>query len=245
MQRVALVTGGGGGVGAEVCRRLAADGVAVAAADVDLDRARGVAGEVGALAVHLDVTDPRSVESAVATVTAELGAPTVLVGCAGWDRFRRFLDTDEAFAARVLEINLAGPIRVTRAVLGAMVATGWGRVVHVASDAGRVGSSMEAVYAGAKGGLIAFTKTIAREHARDGVTANSVCPGPVDTPMLAAMGEEDDLGAKVVSALGKAIPLGRLAQPSDIAPAIAFLCGDDAGYLTGQTLSVSGGLTMA
>lgn len=244
MPRVGLVTGGAGGVGAEVCRLLAAAGLRPAVADLDLDRAEDVAQEVGGAAVRLDVTKPESVERAVASVAERLGAPTVLVGCAGWDRFRRFVDTDEAFSAHVLEVNLAGPIRVTRAVLPAMRAAGWGRVVHVASDAGRVGSSMEAVYAGAKGGLIAFTKTIAREHARDGITANSVCPGPVDTPMLAAMGEADQLGDRIVASLRRAIPLGRLATPPDVASAVAFLCHDDASYITGQTLSVSGGLTM-
>jgi 2-hydroxycyclohexanecarboxyl-CoA dehydrogenase len=145
----------------------------------------------------------------------------------------------------VLEINLAGPIRVTRAVLPGMLERGYGRIVTIASDAGRVGSSLESVYSAAKGGLIAFTKAIAREAARAGVTANAVCPGPTETPLFEAMKRESGRGDRIGAALERAIPLGRLGRPEDVAPAVAFLASDEAGFITGQTLSVSGGLTMS
>jgi 2-hydroxycyclohexanecarboxyl-CoA dehydrogenase len=168
----------------------------------------------------------------------------VLVNCAGWDEFRLFLDTDEAFARRVLAINLEGPIRITRRVLPGMIERGRGRLVNVASDAGRVGSSLESIYSAAKGGLIAFTKTIAREVARHGITANSVCPGPTDTLLFNAMAAASPAGERMRSGLARAIPLGRLGLPEDVAPAVAFLASEQAGFITGQTLSVSGGLTM-
>lgn len=243
--RVALVTGGGGGIGSAVCRALATDGCRVAAADLDVDRARETADAIGGTAAALDVRDPASVEAAVAVVAQKLGPVEVLVNCAGWDELRPFLDSDEAFVAKVLDINLVGPIRLTRAVLGGMVDRRWGRVVNVASDAGRVGSSLESVYSGAKGGLIAFTKTIAREVARHGVTANAVCPGPTDTPMLSGIVEASPDAERVIAAMTKAVPMRRLGTPEDVAPAVAFLASEAAGFITGQTLSVSGGLTMA
>jgi 2-hydroxycyclohexanecarboxyl-CoA dehydrogenase len=249
--RVAFVTGGGGGIGGEAARRLAADGRAVAVADLDLDAARAVAEQITAaggesLAVRLDVTDGASVDAAVATAVDGLGPVDILVNVAGWDRLVPFLDTDEAFWERVIDINYTGVLRTTRAVLPGMVERGWGRIVNTASDAGRVGSSLESVYSGAKGGVIAFTKTIAREVAKQGVTANTVCPGPTDTALLAAVGESlPDGGRKLVGALGRAVPMGRVATPADVAPAIVFFASDDAGFITGQTLSASGGLTMA
>ncbi|MGH9069450.1 MAG: SDR family NAD(P)-dependent oxidoreductase [Acidimicrobiales bacterium] len=243
--RVALVTGGAGGIGRAICEALAGDGHRVVVADLSEEGARAVAGAMGGTAVVLDVADPASVEGAVAAAVQELGPIEICVNCAGWDIFRPFLDIDEDFMTKVLQINLAGPIRVTRAVLGPMVERGWGRIVNIASDAGRVGSSLESVYSGAKGGLIAFTKTVAREAARAGVTANSVCPGPTDTALLAGMAGQDERSAKIVSSLGRAVPVGRIGQPGDVAPAVAFLASEAAGYITGQTLSVSGGLTMA
>lgn len=242
--RVALVTGGGGGIGAAISRALAEAGHRVAVADLSSDAAERAAAGIGGLAVELDVTSPDSVGEAVARVTKTLGRVEVCVNCAGWDRFRPFLETDEAFTAHVLEINLVGPIRVTRAVLGGMVEQGWGRLVNVASDAGRVGSSLESIYSGAKGGLIAFTKTIAREVARKGVTANCVCPGPTDTPLLKDLVAGNPDADRVIGALTRAAPMRRLGQPSDVAPAVAFLASEDASFITGQSLSVSGGLTM-
>jgi 2-hydroxycyclohexanecarboxyl-CoA dehydrogenase len=143
----------------------------------------------------------------------------------------------------VIDVNYKGCLRMTRAVLPGMVERGWGRIVNIGSDAGRVGSSLESVYAGTKGAVIAFTKTIARETARSGVTANTVCPGPTRTPMLEAMAAGERRG--LIEALEKAVPMRRLAEPDDIAHAVAFFASEGAGYITGQTLSVSGGLTMA
>jgi 2-hydroxycyclohexanecarboxyl-CoA dehydrogenase len=243
--RVAFVTGGGGGIGGAICRSLAADGHRVAVADLVVANARQVAAEIGGLAVELDVTDPASVAAAVAEAEEGLGPVDVCVNCAGWDELKPFLEVDEAFIHKVLEINLVGPMRVTKAVLGGMVERRWGRLVNIASDAGRVGSSFEAVYSGAKGGLIAFTKTIAREVARHGVTANSVCPGPTDTPLLGSIVAAGSEGERVIQSMTKAVPMRRLGRPEDLGPAVAFLASEGAGFVTGQTLSVSGGLTMA
>jgi 2-hydroxycyclohexanecarboxyl-CoA dehydrogenase len=197
------------------------------------------------MAVALDVTDAGSIERAVVDVTNALGPIDVLVNNAGWDEFRPFLETDEEFWDRVIDINFKGCLRVTSAVLPGMTERGYGRVVNIASDAGRVGSSLEAVYSGAKGGVIAFTKTIAREVARRGVTANAVCPGPTETPLLSEMTGADEAGAKAIEAMKRAVPMKRLGTPQEVAAAVAFLCSEEASFITGQTLSVSGGLTMA
>jgi 2-hydroxycyclohexanecarboxyl-CoA dehydrogenase len=244
-RRVALVTGGAGAIGAAVCRELAASGRAVAVADLDGEGAALLAAEIGGLGVPIDVADPDSVDLAIAAVRDRLGAITVLVSCAGWDLMRPFIDTDEAFQARVLEINLGGPIRVVRAVLPDMIEAAFGRIVLVASDAGRVGSSGEAIYAAAKGGVIALAKSVAREVVRHGITANCVCPGPTDTPLFRGLAEATEDGDRITQALERAIPMRRLGQPDDVAPPIAFLASDEARYITGQTLSVSGGLTMS
>jgi 2-hydroxycyclohexanecarboxyl-CoA dehydrogenase len=242
--RTALVTGGGGGIGGATSAMLARRGFRVAVADLDVDAATAVARSCDALPLSLDVTDPASVERAVARAQEVLGRVDVLVNAVGWDRLRPFVETDEAFTARVLDVNLVGPLRVVRAALPGMLASGWGRVVNVASDAGKVGSSLESVYAAAKGGIIAFTKALAREVARRGVTANAVCPGPTDTPLLDGLAAEDPRGSRLVEALVRAIPLGRVARPEEVAAVIAFLSSDEAGYMTGQAISVSGGLTM-
>jgi 2-hydroxycyclohexanecarboxyl-CoA dehydrogenase len=188
------------------------------------------------------VTDTASVTAGVQLASDGLGPIDVLVNNAGWDALRPFLETDEQFWDRIIEINFKGCLRVTHAVLPGMVERGWGRLVHLGSDAGRVGSSLESVYSGAKGGVIAFTKTIAREVARSGVTANTVCPGPTRTPLLEGMTKEG--GERLVESLTRAVPMRRLGEPEDAAAAVAFLASDVAGYVTGQTLSVSGGLTM-
>jgi 2-hydroxycyclohexanecarboxyl-CoA dehydrogenase len=242
-QRVALVTGAAGGIGAAIARELAAAGHAVAVADLRLDAAEAIAGELGGFAVELDVTDPESVTAAVAQTQKALGPVEIAVNNAGWDELKPFVETDEEFWSRVVAINFTGGLRVTRAVLPGMIERGWGRLVNIGSDAGRVGSSLESVYSGAKGGVIAFTKTIAREVARSGVTANVVCPGPTRTPLLDTMTAEG--GDRLVEALTRAVPMRRLAEPDDIAVAVAFFASERAGYITGQTLSVSGGLTMA
>ena len=249
-ERIALVTGGGGGIGRAISLALAGDGRAVGVGDLRSNAAAATAEAVGeaggsALAVVLDVTDPESVRAGVDRVATELGPVEILVNNAGWDELVPFLETDEEFWDRVIEINFKGCLRLTHAVLANMVDRGWGRVVNIGSDAGRVGSSSESVYSGAKAGIIAFTKTIAREVARDGVTANTVCPGPTRTPMLEEMAAAGDRGEVLVASLERAIPMRRLGEPEDVARAVAFLASDGAGYITGQTLSVSGGLTMA
>jgi 2-hydroxycyclohexanecarboxyl-CoA dehydrogenase len=248
-ERTALVTGGGRGIGRAIGLALAADQRAVAVADINEDDAVEtasliVSGGGRARAVRLDVTDAGSVRSGIEGARAELGPIEIVVNNAGWDELVPFLETDEAFWDRVIEVNFKGCLRVTREVLPGMVDAGWGRVVNVGSDAGRVGSSLESVYSGTKAGVVAFTKTIAREVARSGVTANSVCPGPTRTPLLEGM-TSGERGEKLVAALQRAVPIGRLGEPEDVAAAVAFLASERSGYITGQTLSVSGGLTMA
>lgn len=249
--RVALVTGGAQGIGEGISRRLGAAGVAVAVADLNSEAAQQTAKEIGtaggkAIAVSVDVTDTAAVAAAVEKVTTDLGPIDIAVNNAGWDDFMKFLDTDEAFWDKILDINFKGALRVNHAVVPGMVERGFGRVINIGSDAGRVGSSLEAVYSGAKGGIIAFTKTLAREVATKGVTVNTVCPGPTDTPALRKFADNSGQDAdKVLGGMTRAVPMKRLAVPSDIAAAVAFFASEEAGYITGQTLSVSGGLTMA
>ena len=238
--RVALVTGGAGGIGSAIVRALSADGHRVIAGDI----AEGGPAEA-ALAIHLDVTDSGSVDEAVTRAERELGPIEILVNTAGWDEFHLFLETDEPFWDGIIDLNYKGCLRVCRRVVPGMVERGYGRVVNISSDAARVGSSQEAVYAGAKAAQVAFGKTLAREVARSGVTVNSVCPGPTETPLLDGMLGAGEASAKMVDALRRAVPMRRLGQPEDTAAAVAFLASDAAEYITGQTLSVSGGLTMA
>ena len=243
--RVALVTGSARGIGRAIATELAADGSRVAIADILDDSAAETAAELRGVAVHLDVSDTSSVNDAVDRIEEELGPIEVLVNNAGWDEFRPFLETDEPLWDRIIEINYKGCLRTCHRVVPGMVERGYGRVVNIGSDAARVGSSLEAVYAGAKGGVVAFSKTLAREVARHGVTVNVVCTGPTETALLAQLTGAGESGARTAEALKRAVPLRRLGQPEDIAPAVAFLASERAGYITGQTLSVSGGLTMA
>jgi 2-hydroxycyclohexanecarboxyl-CoA dehydrogenase len=249
--RVALVTGGGQGIGQAISAVLGSKGFQVAVADLNAETAQATARSITdaggtALAVPADITDSASVRAAVKTVASELGPVEVVVNNAGWDDFMSFVDTTEEFWDRILDINFKGALRVIHAVVPGMTERGWGRVINIGSDAGRVGSSLEAVYSGAKGGIIAFTKTLAREVASMGVTANTVCPGPTDTPALRKFADDSGQDAeRVISGMTRAVPMRRLAQPADIAAAVAFFASEDAGYITGQTLSVSGGLTMA
>jgi 2-hydroxycyclohexanecarboxyl-CoA dehydrogenase len=247
--KTVVVTGGGGGIGGATCRRFAAEGAAVAVFDLNLEAAEKVAAgirEAGgrAQALRCDIADRTSVDTAVAATEAALGPIAVLVNNAGWDIFKPFTKTAPAEWERLIAINLTGALHMHHAVLPGMVARKAGRIVNVASDAARVGSSGEAVYAACKGGLVAFSKTLAREHARHGITVNVVCPGPTDTALLASVTEGAPNPEKLVEAFTRAIPLGRLGQPDDLAGAIAFLGSEDAAFVTGQVLSVSGGLTM-
>ncbi len=239
-----IVTGGGGAIGAAICRRFAGYGARVGVFDKNDDAARKVAAEIKGFVSGVDITDYDGVGREIARFETELGPTDVLVNNAGWDRFVNFVDTTPDLWEQVIAINLRGPLNMSHFVLKGMVARGSGRVVNIASDAGRVGSSQEAVYSACKGGIIAFTKTVAREVARKGITLNTVCPGPTDTPLLAAVAGDDERGQKVRAALVGAIPMKRVGRPEDIPGAVCFLASDDAGFITGQTISVSGGLTM-
>jgi 2-hydroxycyclohexanecarboxyl-CoA dehydrogenase len=247
--KAAIVTGGGGGIGSAICKRLGEAGARVGVFDLDMVAATRTADAVNAKgatakAYEVDITDHAAVTRAVETFERDIGPTDVLVNNAGWDKFAYFLSTEPDLWRKIIAINLEGPINLHHAVLKGMAERRSGRVVNIASDAGRVGSSMEAVYSGAKGGIIAFTKTMAREMARSGVTLNVVCPGPTETPLLEALTGAGDQGARVHEGLKRAIPLGRLGQPADIAGMVAFLASDEAAYITGQVISVSGGLTM-
>lgn len=248
--RVALVTGGAQGIGKGIAGTLGEQGLRVAVADLNIEAAEQAAKEITAgggeaIAVQIDVTSNESVRAAVATVEAQLGPVEVVVNNAGWDDFMPFVETDEAFWDKILDINYKGALRVIHTVVPGMLERGFGRVINIGSDAGRVGSSLEAVYSGAKGGIIAFTKTLAREVATKGVTANTVCPGPTDTPALRKFADGAGDADKVLGGMTRAVPMKRLGTPEDIGPAVAFFASDGAGFVTGQTLSVSGGLTMA
>ena len=247
-EKVAVVTGAASGIGRAIAFGLARAGAAVAVVDVNLGGAeetvRAIETEGGrARAWQADVARRSEVDAVVAGVLAAWGAVHILVNNAGWDRPMPFVETTEEFWDKVLAVNLKGPIICTRAVLPPMIAQGYGKIVSVASDAGRVGSTGEAVYSAAKGGVIAFTKAVAREVARHRINVNCVCPGPSDTPLFRT--EFVAVNPKLSASLARVIPWGRLGQPDDVAPAVVFLASDEAGYVTGQTLSVSGGLTMA
>jgi 2-hydroxycyclohexanecarboxyl-CoA dehydrogenase len=244
---VAVVTGGAGAIGAAVCHRLAATGRPVVVIDLESAAAQRVADELtgdGHRAVGLDVAATDAVREAMANVEADVGPIGALINVAGWDRFVPFVDTTPEFWERVIAVNYRGTLNTVHAVLPRMIERQRGRIVSVASDAARVGSSLESIYAGAKGAVISFSKSVAREVARYGITVNVVCPGPTDTPLIRGMADELGSGERFVDALTRAIPMRRLATPDDVAPAIVFLASADAGFITGQTLSVSGGLTM-
>ncbi|WP_300713024.1 2-hydroxycyclohexanecarboxyl-CoA dehydrogenase [Limnohabitans sp.] len=247
--KTVIVTGGGGGIGGATCRRFAAEGAKVAVFDMNMDAAQKVATEINAAggsaaAFACNITDRAQVDAAVAATEAQLGPVDVLVNNAGWDVFKPFVKTVPAEWDKLIAINLTGALHMHHAVLPGMVARNYGRIVNIASDAARGGSSGEAVYAACKGGLVALSKTLAREHARHNITVNVVCPGPTDTALLAGVAEGARDPAKLIEAFRSAIPLGRLGQPDDLASAIAFFGSDDASFITGQVISVSGGLTM-
>jgi NAD(P)-dependent dehydrogenase (short-subunit alcohol dehydrogenase family) len=238
--RRALVTGGASGIGAATARRLAAEGAEVVIADLNESGAAEVAGEVGAKAVGLDVTDAEAARA----VVAEHGPFAILVNNAGMDEFGFFTATDPGVWERVIGVNLIGVLACTHAVLPAMQEAGYGRIVSLSSEAGRVGSKGSATYSAAKGGVVAFMKTIARENGRYGITANSIAPGPIETPLLMGARQLGEVGDRLIETMRSATQLRRLGQPEEVAAAIAFLASDDASYVTGETLGVSGGLGM-
>lgn len=238
--RTALVTGGASGIGAAIARRVAAEGAEVTIADIDLDSAREVAGEIGADAVELDVADA----GAAHEVIGAAGPLDVLVNNAGTDDFAFFTEITPERWRRLLAINLEGVFACTQAALPAMQEAGYGRIVSIASEAGRVGSKGSAVYSAAKGGVIAFTKAIARENGRYGITANSIAPGPIETPLLMGALQLGEVGGRIVETMKGATQLRRLGQPEEVAAAVAFLVSEEASYVTGETLGVSGGLGM-
>lgn len=249
MTRLALVTGAGSGIGRAVSLALADAGYRIAATDIDPAAADGTlelaGGDEDRRSFAMDVTDSDQVRQVIAHIAQDMGRIEILVNCAGWDSLMPFMQTDEAFWNRILELNLKGVLRTTQAVLPDMIDARWGRIVNISSDAGRVGSSLEAVYSAAKGGVIAFGKTIAREVARSGITVNAVCPGPTRTRLLDEIAAASDDSEKVLGAMTRGVPMKRLGEPGDIAAAVRYLASEEAAYVTGQTLSVSGGLTMA
>jgi 2-hydroxycyclohexanecarboxyl-CoA dehydrogenase len=245
--KVTIVTGGGSGIGRAIAEACAREGARVAVVDVNATGARETVDAIGkaggtAAAWPLDITDVAGVDRMVDEVAARWGGVHVLVNCAGWDKPMKFVDTTPEFWDKILGINLKGPIACMRAALRVMIPQEYGKIVTISSDAGRVGSTGEAVYSAAKGGLIALTKTVAREVARHHINVNCVCPGPSDTPLF--RNEFAAASPKLAESLKRVIPWGRLGVPDDIAPAVVFLASDEAGFITGQTLSVSGGLTM-
>ncbi len=248
--KTAIVTGSGSGIGRAIAQRLAAEGIAVGVFDVSEAGARDTVAAIEAaggkaISAIADVTDYAAVTQAVKAFEETVGAGTdILVNNAGWDTPMPFLKTDEAFWKKVTAINWFGPLHMTHAVAQGMAARKSGRIVNIASDAGRVGSTGEVVYSGCKGATIAFAKALARELARSSVTINTVCPGPTDTPAMAAFVGTGEQGQKIRDAMVRGVPLGRIGLPEDYPGLVAFLASDDAAFITGQTISVSGGLTM-
>jgi 2-hydroxycyclohexanecarboxyl-CoA dehydrogenase len=241
--RTVIVTGGASGIGRATALLLAREGARVFVGDVDEAGGRAVAAQATGegLAFEflpLDLTKPATIGEFAAAVQAKAGRIDGLVNGAGWDRIQPFLENPPEMWEQLLSINLLGPIRLTRAVLTSMVAERRGKIVNISSDAGRVGSTGETVYAAAKGGVIAFTKSLAREMARYQINVNCVCPGPTDTPLFQNQPE------RMREALTRAIPFRRIAQPEEIAEAAMFFLSRRSDYITGQVLSVSGGLTM-
>lgn len=248
--KTVIVTGGGGGIGGAICRRFGEAGSRVAVFDINLESAAKTAADITkaggvAQAFRCDITDHEGVKAAVAAAEAALGPISILVNNAGWDIFRLFKDTTPADWQKLIAINLTGALNMHHAVLPGMLERRHGRIVNIASDAARVGSSGEAVYAACKAGLVGFSKTIAREHARHGISVNVVCPGATNTALFDDYKKGAGNPEKLEEAFRRATPMGRIGEPEDLPGAILFFASDDAAYVTGQVLSVSGGLTMA
>ena len=242
--KTAVVTGAASGIGRATAEALAAAGAHVILGDVNLEGGEAAAGTIrargqGADFLRLDVTDPASVETFRREAFARRKQVDIVANVAGWGRNEPFVKNAPDFWKKLIDLNLMGPIHVSRAFIEPMIERQSGKIVSVASDAGRVGSLGETVYSGAKGGVIAFTKGLAREMARFDINVNCVCPGPTDTPLMAAVPD------KLKEAFAQATPMRRLAKPSEVADAILFFASARADFVTGQVLSVSGGLTMA
>ncbi len=248
--KTALVTGGANGIGLAICRRLAEAGCSIIMMDMN-----GAATEAACRALSsssgtvvpliTDVSDYDAVRTAIGKLAADRQKIDIVVNNAGWDRFMPFVDTTPAMWSKVIGINLFGTLNVLHSVLPGMIARGWGRVVNIASDSGRVGAAGEVAYSASKGGVIALTKALARELATKGITVNAVCPGPVETSLLNAVVDSSSNPEKFSAALLRAIPMRRLGQPEDVVGMVALLASNEAAYVTGQVVSVSGGLTMA
>lgn len=247
--KVTLITGAAGGIGRSLVQRFLEEGAHVVGLDLDANGLQDLKTQVSSHAgqftpMQLDITDHAAVAQVVQKIHADLGSIDVLVNNAGWDVAKPFVETTPDLWDKLIAINLKGPLNLQHAVVPLMIANGGGKVVNIASDAGRVGSSGESVYAACKGGIIAFSKTLARETARGNVLVNVVCPGPTDTALLRSFTGDGEFGQKIYDGLKRAIPLKRLGQPEDIPGMVAFLSSDDANFITGQVISVSGGLTM-
>jgi 2-hydroxycyclohexanecarboxyl-CoA dehydrogenase len=245
----AIVTGGGSGIGRAICQRLGEEGCVVGIFDINADAASETAGLINdaggtAYAHTVDITDYDMVKAGVDAFEAAVGGTDVLVNNAGWDKVVPFLTADRDLWKKVIDINLYGPLNMHYAVLPGMVERRNGRVINIASDAGRVGSSGEAVYSACKGGIASFSKTLSRELVRHNILLNTVCPGPTDTALLADV-TSGEAGKRIIDAMTKAVPMRRIGQPEDYPGIVAFLASDDASFIVGQTISVSGGLTMA
>lgn len=247
--KAALVTGGAMGIGKGISMALATQGADIAIADIAIDKANETAAEIQkmgrkAIAIKCDVTKKAEVDATVKKAIEALGKLDILVNNVGWDRIIFFSQTTPEFWDKVIDINYKSNLYFTRAVMDHMISRSYGRIINIGSDAGRVGSMGESVYAGTKGAVIAFGKTMARELARNKITVNTVCPGPTETPLTQAMQADGGLAAKVMPAMKNIIPLGRMGKPEDLGGAVAFMASDEAEFITGQTLSVSGGLNM-
>ncbi len=247
--KVAVITGAAGGIGRALVRRFCEEGATVVGLDLNAAGLEELGGQLKEFADQLilrplDITDHAAVAVIIRQVHAERGRIDILVNNAGWDVAMQFVETTPEFWDKVIAINLRGPLNLHHAVVPLMIDAGGGKIINIASDAGRVGSSGESVYSACKGGIIAFSKTLARETARKDVRVNVVCPGPTDTALLRSFMGEGEYGQKIYEGLKRAIPLKRLGQPEDIPGIVAFLASDDANFITGQVISVSGGLTM-
>lgn len=247
--KTALVTGGGGGIGRATALALAREGAQVGVADIVVKNAEMVRDEIKAIgrqgmAYSVDLTKRPDVEKMMSSVISQFGHLDLLANCAGWDRLEPFLESEEETWDRILDINFKSVLYITKAVLPHMISRRSGKIVNISSDAGRVGSTWEAVYSGAKGAVIAFSKSVAREIARHKINVNVVCPGLTDTPLLQAIRSQSPNTKKLIDAITKSTPFRRVGNPEEIAQAVLFLVSPSADFITGQTLSVSGGLTM-